>query len=243
MALKVPTIVIFDMDGTTVRHIDPTTLHMLEFADNLGHRIRSIFSWIFRRGAQGNPMQDWEEYNNLKKPQLLVRRALHKLFQPKEVAQIVEPCPGLTLVLNLLREHKIPMALASNSLGKGYGHEIIETFDLEQYFITTTFREDIQKSKPSPEGLLLTLKNMDIEPTENDVIWHIGDQHKDVKAALAAQELLPCAVVPIAYAPGAAIATIEAGLTPDHIIPSYFDIRDRLVKLIKKENKRAKAKA
>ena len=177
-------------------------------------------------------MLEWEKYDKIKKPKLLVRRAFHKVFQRKEVDQYVEPCPGLYLMLGLLQEHNIPMALASNSLGEGYGHEILETFDLEKYFKATIFRENIVKSKPSPEGLLLALKNMGITPTENDIIWHIGDQAKDIKAALAAQKHLPCKIIPIAYAPSAALAVIEHGLNPDHIIPSYFDMRDRVKKLM-----------
>jgi phosphoglycolate phosphatase len=220
------------MDGTTIRHLDPRMLHTLEWIDNQSHRVKSVLTWLFKRGGKGDPMQDWEEYDKIKKPKLLVRRALHKILQRKEVEQYVEPCPGAYLVLDFLKKNNIPMALASNSLGEGYGHEILGTFDLEKYFLATIFREDIRKSKPSPEGILLAIQKTGVQLTENDIVWHIGDQHKDIKAAIAAQEHLPCPIVPIAYALNAALAIVEHNLSPDHIIPSYFDMHEKLKKIL-----------
>ena len=97
----------------------------------------------------------------------------------KEVEEVVEPCPGIYQVLNLLKDKKIPMALASNGLGKGYGHDIIQKFGLEDYFQITIFREDVRKSKPNPEGLIKALDGMDITLKPDDIVWHIGDRHKD----------------------------------------------------------------
>lgn len=231
MALQPPTIVIFDMDGTSVRHLNPHLLSILEFMDNQAHRVSSVLSWLFRRGAKGNPMQDWEAYNNRRKPKLLVHRAMHRLRR-KEVDQIVEPCPGIYRVLDLLQNHNIPMALASNGLGKGYGHDILTRFDLARYFKATIFREDIHKSKPDPEGILLALQKSELSPSENDIIWYIGDRHKDVKAALAAQKHLPCPIMPIAYALNSAVAIVEHNISPEHIIPSYFDMHEKLKRLL-----------
>ena len=53
MSLPKPTIVIFDMDGTTVRHLNPVVLHILEWFDDAGFAIGRFFKWIFKRGAQG----------------------------------------------------------------------------------------------------------------------------------------------------------------------------------------------
>ena len=40
MTLERPTIVIFDMDGTTVRHINLMLLHILEKLDDFGYLLR-----------------------------------------------------------------------------------------------------------------------------------------------------------------------------------------------------------
>lgn len=241
MSLERPTIVIFDMDGTTVRHINLMLLHILEKLDDFGYMISRFFRWLFRRGAKGPIIPDDENFLNRKKPRLLVHRALHKVRR-KEVDQIVEPCPGIYSVLNFLKSHNVRLALASNGLGKGYGDDIIQKFDLEDYFEATIFREDVSKSKPDPEGLLLALKEMGIETCAADVVWHIGDRHKDVKAAIAADDMIEGRVIPVAYGLNAATAVLEKNMSPDQIMMSYTDLHDRLVDLFK-DNKKKTAKA
>ena len=233
MALPAPTIVIFDMDGTTVRHLNPFVLHALEKIDDIGFRITKVWDWIFHRKAQGPIVlpKEEEEYRKWRKPRLYGHRLLHKVRR-KEVEEIVEPCPGIYQVLNLLKDKNIPMALASNGLGKGYGHDIMERFGLKDYFQVTIFREDVRKSKPNPEGLLKALEDMGVTLNPDDVVWHIGDRHKDVQATIAAEESLPCKAVPIAYGVSAAAAIVEKNLGADHIFLSYQDVFKRLKALL-----------
>lgn len=232
MSIKKPTIVIFDMDGTAVRHINPRLLHILEFLDSICYKISKVFSWIFKRRAKGRIVPSWHDpewlNSHKKKPRLLVHRAIHR-FRRKPVEQIVQPCPGLYDVLEYLKTKNIPMALVSNGLGKGYGHDILKKFDLYEYFQTTIFREDISKSKPNPEPILLALKRMNVEPKENDVIWYLGDRHKDVIAALAASKIITGTITPIAVAFNAAVAILEKNLGSDHIIMSFHDMYDQLI--------------
>lgn len=228
MKLPAPSIVIFDMDGTAVRHVNPRVLHALEILDDASFKMVKFGSWLTRRHAQG-PILTPEDERIIKKklPRRLVHRALHHLRR-KEVDQIVQPCPGLYEVLDFLTARNIPLALVSNGLGKGYGHDILEKFDLEKYFRATVFREDIRKSKPNPEPLLLALERMNVPVAANDVIWYIGDRHKDVTAALALRERVPAGVVPIAFGLNASVAVLEKGLAPDHIVMSLFDMLERL---------------
>ncbi len=228
MTLPRPTIVLFDMDGTSVRHINPVFLHILEWMDDHAFKIRKLASRLDPR--KDKPV-NWAELEPRKTPKLLVHRAIHKARR-KPVEQIVEPCPGIYYVLDLLQRHEIPMGLASNGLGKGYGHDILEKFELEKYFRVSIFREDIKKSKPNPEPILLTLRKMEISLTADDVIWYIGDRHKDVTACINAQAHLPCPIVPIAYGFNAAVAVIEKNIGPDHILMSWFDIYAKLEKLL-----------
>ena len=237
MSLPAPTIVVFDMDGTSVRHLNPKMLTFLEELDNTLNRIQSLFSWVFCRGGQGNPMLDWEAYEAKKKPRLLAHKAMHKLRR-KDVDQIVEPCPGIYGVLDYLRSKRIPMALVSNGLGKGYGHDVLGCFDMEKYFHAKVFREDIVKSKPAPDGILLAIRQMGVEIRDDDVIWYIGDRRKDIKAALAARAHLPCKLVPIAYALSAAVEAVKQGLPSYHVITSYEDMEVKLVKLSGPEHTR-----
>ncbi|MGB4056771.1 MAG: HAD hydrolase-like protein [Alphaproteobacteria bacterium] len=228
MALPRPTIVLFDMDGTTVRHLNPFVLHVLERLDDVAFKLWKIFKKTFPR--KDRPL-DLSDLAPRKTPRLPVHRAIHKIRR-KPVEQIVEPCPGVYYVLELLKRHNIPMALASNGLGKGYGHDILEKFDLNKYFRATIFREDIRRSKPNPEPILLTLQKMGVEIKSTDVIWYIGDRHKDVIAVIAAQEHLLCPIIPIAYGFNAAVAVVEKNLGTDKIIMSYLEIYARLDELL-----------
>lgn len=230
---KTPSAVILDMDGTTVRHLNERWINLAEWLDDRAHILGECFSSLFKRKAI-DPKEILERIQSgvpHKKPRLYGHRALHTLRRTrgKDVDQIVEPSPHVETLLNTLAELNIPVGLASNGLGKGYGHEVLDTFKLTDFFKATVFREDIQKSKPNPESILLTLKRMDLDLNEGDIVWFVGDRSKDIKAAVAADKLLPFTVVPIAYTPLAGLQVYKEGLTPDHIITSY-DVMDKKLK-------------
>jgi phosphoglycolate phosphatase len=220
MILPKPTIIIFDMDGTTVRHINPRILHVLE-------KIDDAMFWFSERFGAGRPSKQTQQNVKKKKPRLLVHRALHKMRR-KQVEQIVEPCPGVRDVLKLIRAYDIPTAIVSNGLGKGYGHDILQKFDLEKFFKAQIFREDFVQSKPNPEPLLNAFKAMNIEPNENDVIWVIGDRKKDIKSALKLAEIISAKIIPISYGIEAAIAVIKYHLPADYILTTYHDLENKL---------------
>ncbi len=222
------------MDGTSVRHLNPQLLHVMEKMDDGAYRISKFFGWLFKRGAKGPilPIEETAERQK-KKPRLLVHRAIHRVRR-KPVEQIVEPCPGIYQVLKLLKEKNIPMAVVSNGLGKGYGHEIMDKFDFNQFFSASIFREDIRYSKPNPEPILLALRKLKIKITAEDVVWYIGDRHKDVTASVEAEKHVPCAVQPIAYGVNAAAAVLEKGIGTEHIIMSYSEIHTRLSSLFRR---------
>lgn len=223
MTLPRPTIVLFDMDGTTVRHVNPRLLGALEFLDDVIYK----GAGLVRRVRHEKPVPVELE----RPPQLAVHRMLHS-FRRKPVEQIVQPCPGIIGLLNLFENHDIPMGIASNGLGAGYGHDILEKFDLEKYFVAQTFREDITHSKPHPESIVRTLRKIRDPLRDDDVVWYIGDRHKDVIAAIAADKTLSATVVPFAYGLKASIAILEHGISPDHIIMNYADFTARAAMLL-----------
>jgi phosphoglycolate phosphatase len=219
------------MDGTTVRHINPRLLHVLERLDDASHRITKFFSGIFRRKLSRMPLV---EFRNGKRPKLLVHRAMHKIRR-KDVDEIVEPCPGIYDILDLLKSQNIQLGLASNGLGKGYGYDILKTFDLEKYFDVTLFREDMPRSKPYPDPILTALNKMPIPPRAGDVVWYIGDRRKDILAALAARNHLPCPITPIAYGLNASIAVLEHNIGVENIIMAWPDLEQKLRQIFMKD--------
>lgn len=224
MKLQKPTIVLFDMDGTTVRHINPRMLGALELIDDAMFKATA---WLYRK----KPHPDFT-LDQIKKPKLLVHRALHKI-RNKDVAQIVQPCPGIYTLLNLFRDEQIPMGIVSNGLGKGYGHDILEKFNLSEFFQTQVFREDIQFSKPHPDPILRALSRMKDPLDDNDIVWYIGDRHKDVLAAMAANDISNAKIIPFLYGLKASVALLEKGMGPDYAIVNYTDFASRIYPVLK----------
>lgn len=220
MSLKKPTIIIFDMDGTTVRHINPRLLNILEKFDD-------FLFWISERFLSKESITITHDKTQ-QRPQLLVHRVLHKI-RPQPVTQIVEPCPGVRDALALIKAYGIPTAIVSNGLGKGYGYDILEQFDLSQFFTAQIFREDFVQAKPNPEPILNALKRMNFTPMRDDVIWVIGDRKKDIKAALKLKSIIPADVVPLSYGIEAAIAVLKYHLSAEHILTTYYDLERKLV--------------
>ncbi len=235
MAINIPppTIVIFDMDGTVVRHMNPWVLNVLEGLDDLSYKIGGFITRRFGLRTR-EPFKGVVNRGDVKKRRLLVHRAIHFLRR-KEVDQIVEPCPKIIDVLEFLKARDIPVGIASNGMGKGYGHDILQTFDLQKYFQATIFREDIEKAKPNPEAILRVTDNLFLRPTRDDVIWYIGDRWKDIQATHAAEQLLPCRIVPFAYGLNASLQAFIEGkklkLRPEQRLVSYEDMLDVLNKL------------
>lgn len=231
MTLPKPSLVIFDMDGTTVRHLNPALLTVLEKADDALYQTRLFFSRI---GQKLGVAQAWRVRRAARKPRLLVHRTLHKLRR-KPVEQIVEPCPGIIDLLELFAANNIATGLLSNGLGKGYGHDILSTFDLEKLFTVTVFREDSTRAKPDPEPLIELIRRLDHPLNDQDVIWYIGDRAKDVVAALRATTHTPARIVPIGYGLHAAGILFDLHYNADHLILSYEEwypvVQDILAKV------------
>jgi len=222
MTLQRPTIVLFDMDGTTVRHVNPVFLKILERLDNILY----FFSRLISRKKEIKDLS----LDPVVPRGLLVHRILHK-FRRKDVDQIVQPCPGIFLLLSLFRDNNIPLGIVSNSIGSGYGHEVLDTFKLSQFFPVQVFREDIIKSKPNPDPILRGLRAIKEEPSADDVVWYIGDRHTDMTAALAADKLLPCKILPFSYGLNAAMMLLRRKVPTENIIVSYPDFYQRISEL------------
>ena len=79
MPLPKPSIVIFDMDGTTVRHLNPKLLGVMEWLDDAIFKISKLWSWIFDRKGKG-PLLLTPPEQPVKPPKsIIVHKALHKL--------------------------------------------------------------------------------------------------------------------------------------------------------------------
>lgn len=211
---------LFDLDGTVVRHVNPRVIQVLEALDDLAHhtcRLLSVLPGRHRR-APSRP------------PRLLVHRAIHKI-RSKQVEQIVKPTPGIFELLEILRASSVRTGLVSNCLGRGYGRDVVAAFGLGPCFETTVFREDVQRGKPWPDCILTALDGLAGGVRPSDVVWYVGDQRKDVLAALAAQSRLSCDIVPMAFGLRAATYVVKRGMDTDHVVFSMSALAERFIRL------------
>jgi len=216
-----PTIVLFDLDGTLVHHVNPRVLQMLEFLDDCSHRGgRLVARFRLARRQMTAPARP---------PKLLVHRVIHKVRR-KSVEQMLQPCETMRTVLEKLKEEGVALGVVSNGLGRGYGHDVLRTFGLDSFFSSAVFREDVSRGKPWPDSIVVALKGMGRELRRNDVIWYIGDQRKDIGAALAASQVIGQTIRPFALGARAAMGAVEARLSPAQIMwtPSDFERAVRL---------------
>ncbi|WP_367948202.1 HAD family hydrolase [Devosia sp. WQ 349K1] len=204
-----PTIVLFDLDGTLVHHVNPRVLQMLEFLDDCSHKGGRLAA-RFR-------LQRRQRLKEQRPPRLLVHRAIHKVRR-KTVNEMLSPCENMRCVLERLHAEGIATGVVSNGLGRGYGHDVLEAFDLRKYFSTAVFREDVRRGKPWPDSILEALSNIGRELRRTDVIWYIGDQRKDIAAAQAASEIIGHTIRPIALGARAALGAIEQRIPNSQIM-------------------------
>lgn len=200
-----------------MHHVNPRVLQMLEFLDDCSHRggrLVARFRLARRERTTGNT----------KAPKLLVHRAIHKVRR-KSVEQMLTPCATMQSVLERLSAEGVALGVVSNGLGRGYGHDVLETFGLKKYFNAAVFREDVSRGKPWPDSLIAALNTIGRDLRRTDEIWYIGDQRKDIGAALAASQAVGHAIRPIALGARAALGAIEARLGPSQIMWTPADFQ------------------
>ena len=80
MTLEKPSIVIFDMDGTTVRHVNPKLLHLLEFTDDMIFKFHRFWGRLFRRGDKATIYSEIDRYK--------ARNPMGRVGRPYELANM-----------------------------------------------------------------------------------------------------------------------------------------------------------
>ncbi|MCP4023956.1 MAG: HAD family hydrolase [Desulfobacteraceae bacterium] len=87
--------------------------------------------------------------------------------------------PDTDTVLARLSDFGFHLGVVSN-IGAGATIAVLEKFFFEKYFSITISRNDVSYLKPSPEGLILAIQNLGMDP---DKVLFVGDSLKDVVAA------------------------------------------------------------
>ena len=161
--------VIFDLDGVL---IDSELLHARADNQILKETGISTPDNYFDRFVGWTSKAMWEE---IKKDYNIILSAgeLMELQMPLKLKLLQEsdykPVPGVTELLERLREMEIPMAIASSS-PRQFIEAVIEKIGIKQYFTEWLSGEEAERSKPEPDIFLKVAGLLNVEPDECIVI-------------------------------------------------------------------------
>ncbi|UCG62125.1 MAG: HAD family hydrolase [Candidatus Zixiibacteriota bacterium] len=153
-------------------------------------------------------------------------RELYRHFQQKAAETVVSSTdilPGVELTLHRLKATGFQLAIASTKIRR-HIDGIVEKFCWHDLISAYSGGDEVEKVKPDPEILLLTLRRMGAMPAETIVV---GDTVNDVLAARA----VPMKVVGINSPYGGREKVIDAG--PDYFIDSIEELVELLDNLKK----------
>jgi HAD superfamily hydrolase (TIGR01549 family) len=125
---------------------------------------------------------------------------------------------GIREVIQALASDDLELAILTNNKSE-YAEEVLDKFDLTQYFATIIGFNELSNVKPDPEGLLKIIHKWGIEP--NDALF-IGDMQTDVKAGKAAGTTMVC------VASGLAGKKALSEENPDYLVNDVKELRDLL---------------
>lgn len=131
--------------------------------------------------------------------------------------QGVDKKPGLDELLDWLKEHNIPTAVASSSLEK-YIRNNLRTGQVESYFSAVVSGAHVAHSKPAPDIFLKAAELLGSDPAHTLVL---EDSYNGVRAGRAGGFVT--VMVPDTMAPTEEMATLYDACCPD-----LFAVRDLL---------------
>ncbi|MHA1149563.1 MAG: HAD family hydrolase [Promethearchaeota archaeon] len=120
-------------------------------------------------------------------------------------------------VIFKLAENKKLAILTNNK--KEHAEEVLEKYNLKQYFEKIFGFNEVEDVKPSPSGILKIIKQWNFKPSE---VIFIGDMTSDVQAGKAAK------VKMIAVASGLATKEALEKNNPDHIVKNTVELKQLL---------------
>ena len=184
--------VLFDLDGTILDCIEPLEKAFVESVERVGGQItaegkQNVSNNLakIKRNRSGlfNFFSIWQLSAYLGIP---VHKRLPLIFvsinNMKKVARNCEVFGGSSEVLEELKRSGMRMAIVTTR-GKKDTFALLKRHSLDAYFQAVVTRDDVRRSKPSPDPVLFALRQLEIQP--HDAVM-IGDMPTDIQAGKSA---------------------------------------------------------
>jgi HAD superfamily hydrolase (TIGR01509 family) len=123
----------------------------------------------------------------------------------------VEPMPGVIALLDALRDHGVPLGLATNS-GREFATRALRAAGIYERFAAVVSAEDVERPKPAPDVYLAAAAELGAEPADCVAL-------EDSETGVAAAKAAGMTVIGVPSFPGIDLA--EADL----VVPSLRDPR------------------
>lgn len=199
---------VFDVDGTLIDSND----FIGQAYDSVCAKYGICPSEVQVRSTIGKPV---ETTYGILAPHLDAKRLTQEHYAHHELNRhLLRSYPDTIEVLDKLKHMDLKLGVFTG--GDGEAVRNLEAFGLIQYFGSIAYHGRYSEPKPGPEGLLLCLDELEVEP---DKAFYIGDGANDVLAGRAAGAGL---VVGITHGFGTAEDLQDAGA--DYVIDSLAEL-------------------
>jgi len=174
-------LIIFDLDGTLIDSLDDLTDATNHMLASLGRkavnrdRVRGFVGQGARRLAE-------RAMPNAVPEEIEIGLAIFLAYNEEHIVDKTRLYPGVMETLASLREAGMTLAVVSNK-NVALCRKVLSTLGAEDFFATVVGADSLPLRKPSPEPLLMVLREFGVAP-EHAVM--VGDSINDIAAGKAA---------------------------------------------------------
>ncbi len=217
---------LFDLDGTLVEFKFRVKESRVAMIDLLKEKNYVSSSWTDTMRTQeiiDQAEQQWKNSKELQSEHRFedVRSAIFHLLDTFEFEALSQthPYADSVHILRKLKHAEILTGIVTNS-GRAPVESVVKEFGFEPYLSILVTRNDMEKLKPHPHGLVYAMKVLRASPEES---LYVGDSTIDIEAAKLA--MMKCASV----ATGLYHVDALRKFSPDYAISSLQELEPILL--------------